>query len=177
MDREVINYLPPILRDVSDFKAINIAENDEFSLLWQNIQDILNSAFLKTTSEMGVKKLERILSITPKGSDSLEVRKFRLYAKLSEGTPKTIVALSRQLEELCGSDGFSIEINGFTLKVLLGLAQSNLFSEVKYLIERTIPANLVLDLSLLYNTHSKYFTYTHGQLAAYTHENLRSDGV
>lgn len=177
MDREIINYLPPILREVEDFKAINAAENFEFTKLWKEISAILDNCFLSTASESGVERLEKILGITPKGSDDLNVRKFRLYAALSESTPITLSSLKRQLADLCGEDGFSINLSGFTLSVALALDVAKLYDEVEKLIKRTIPANLLLLLSLMYNIHSKFLAYTHNSLKTYTYTNLRSKDI
>jgi hypothetical protein len=37
-----------------------------------------------------------------------------------------------------------------------------------------IPANMIINMSLIYEQHENWTTYTHQQLSAYTHEQLRN---
>ena len=41
MDRKLINYLPPVLRDVTEFKAINDANEPEISLAWDGLDRVM----------------------------------------------------------------------------------------------------------------------------------------
>ena len=49
------------------------------------------------------------------------------------------------------------------------------YDEVGKLLEREIPANMEISLSLKYNQHLLFSDRTHGSLAAYTHEHLRNE--
>ena len=48
MDRRLLNYLPPVLREVMEFKAINEANEPEISLLWDAFALVLANQFLDT---------------------------------------------------------------------------------------------------------------------------------
>lgn len=60
-----------------------------------------------------------------------------------------------------------------TLFVKIELTVKGQFDAVVVMLERITPQNMVLDIELRYNQHSKLAQYTHAQLAVYSHEQLR----
>ena len=46
---------------------------------------------------------------------------------------------------------------------------------VKEMLEEVIPANMEIDLSLLYNQHETLAKFTHKELAKYTHRQIREE--
>lgn len=179
MVREIntLNYLPEFLKEFREFREIAAAENPELLSIWGILEDLLNDQFVAISTENGVKRWETILKISPKGSDSLEVRKFRILARLNEKLPYTQKILEQQLATLCGESGYSVELknNEYTLVVRVALTAKSKFEEVDNLLRRIVPANMIIDLSLLYNQYSKLAGYTHAELAQYAHEQLRSE--
>lgn len=59
------------------------------------------------------------------------------------------------------------------IRVMLKVKQN--YDDVETLLNRIVPENLVLDLSLMYNQHQTLAAFTHAQLAAYTHYFLRNE--
>ena len=78
---------------------------------------------------------------------------------------------------MCGGDGFTAELDNkkYLLSVQVALTAKNQYDEVGKLLEREIPANMEISLSLKYNQHLLFSDRTHGSLAAYTHEHLRNE--
>ena len=176
---DVISYLPEILRDVYEFQQLSAAENAELECSRQELEDIVSDNFITTLTERGCSRWEKMLEITPKSTDDIEVRRFRILSKLNEELPFTFIGLKRQLGILCGEEGFSAELdNGnYMLSVLVALTAKNQFEEVGKLLEREVPANIVISLALKYNQHLTLAAHTHGVLAAFTHEQLRNEVV
>lgn len=181
MAKEVnlIEYLPGIMKELREFKAISNAENPELFFLWDAIEDAFNDQFVNYATERGVKRWESTLGITPKGTDALEIRKFRIISRLNEELPYTYEKLKMQLETLCGEKGYSLELlnNEYKLIVRVELSVRGKFAEVESLLNRTVPANIVIDLSLMYNQHSALAKYTHSQLGSSTHYQLRNEVI
>lgn len=179
LDRQLIDYLPEVLKRVRELKAVVEAEQPEIINLWTALENALNDQFVSDATINGVKRYEKILKVTPKATENIEERKFRIITRLNEQLPYTITSLKHQLEALCGAegDGFSIELNTsiYTLKVRIALASKNNYGEVESLLERIVPANIIIDVSLKYNPHSTFTTLTHGELTAYTHYDLRNE--
>ncbi len=179
MDREinVINYLPDFLKEFREFKALAEAENPELLCAWEAYEELLKNQFVNDAEEPGVKRWETILGLLPKGSDTLDTRRFRILTRLNEKLPYTRRILEQQLAALCGEGGYLVDIkNGeYTLAVRVAMAARAKFEEVGSLLGRIVPANMVIDLSLLYNRHSKLAGFTHAELSARTHEQLRNE--
>lgn len=177
MDRKLIDYLPHILREYREFKGITDGQQWLFEQLWAAAEKALDDQFVDTATENGIARWEKILNITPKGSDTLEARRFRIKTRLNEQLPFTMTTLRQQLSTLCGEDGYTVDlaVGTYLLIVRIALASKSNFNDVADMLQRVVPANIVINLDLKYNTHEILSGFTHEQLAAYTHEQLRSE--
>lgn len=115
MDRKLINYLPPVLREVADFKAINEANEPEIKLAWDALERVLNNQFLDSADEAGVAVWERELRIHPKDTDTMELRKARIKAMWNRKTPYTVPWLKEWLAALCGPTGYEVGVNDYAV--------------------------------------------------------------
>lgn len=177
MERQLIHYLPYVIRDYFEFQGIMCGEQPEFERAWSSADDLLNNQFILTAGNMGLSRWEKILEITPKGTDTLEDRRFRILTRINEELPYTLPQLRNILKTLCGEGNYSAEVEGGTyqLVVKVGLAAKNNFNDVESLLDRVVPQNMVVNLLQLYNTHAELGRFTHEQLAAYTHDSLRNE--
>lgn len=119
MDRELINYLPPILREVTEFKAINSANEPEISLAWDGLDQVMANQFLDDADERGVSIWEQELKIRPKDTDTLAVRKARVKAMWNRELPYTVPWLKNWLQGLCGSQGYEVAIVDYSIHIQL----------------------------------------------------------
>lgn len=177
MDRKLIDYLPPVIKNAAEFEAIMEAIQPEFVDVETAIINAFNDTFVNDATEVGVKRWESMLNIAPKSVDTLEDRKFRILARLNEQLPYTFRSLDDRLITLCGQNGFTMELFNdiYTLKVRIELVVKGQYEAVEQLLKRIVPANLVIDLDLRYNQHEKLKNYTHGQLSAFTHSHIRNE--
>jgi hypothetical protein len=179
MDREIdiLSYLPEFLKEFREINQLAEAENPELLFLWKALRDVMNDQFVKDATENGMENWEKILKITPRVSDTLEDRKFRVLTRLNEKLPFTYIGLERQLASLCGEDGYLLELlnNEFKLIVKVALKAKSNLEDIRKLLQRIVPANMLVELSLLYNTYWLLEGYTYGSLSEYTHEQLKSE--
>ena len=139
------------------------------------MDDLLANQFIKTAGNLGLSRWEKILGITPKGTDTLDDRRFRVLARLNEELPYTLPQLRVILENLCGPGNSSAEVTDYTLLVKVGVAAKKNFEDVQNLLERVAPVNLVLVVQQLFNIHETLKGFTHAQLAWYTHLEVRTE--
>lgn len=177
MDRDLIGYLPKVVQGCTDFAALTTGEQPEFEQAWNEADALLDNQFILTAGELGISRWEQILGITPKGTDSIEDRRFRVLTRMNEELPYTLPQLRNILDTLCGSENYSAELisNGYTLIVKIALAVKSNYTDVEALLGRIVPVNMVIDLQQLYNTHVELSVFTHAQLSAYTHHQLRNE--
>lgn len=175
MDRNLIDYYPEVLRPYRDIKALAATEEKELSALWSALEKALDNQFVKTCGKQGLKRFENLLGIVPKASDTDAVRRFRILTRFNEQLPYTEKTLHQQLETLCGKGGYTLEVahDAYKVTARVKMDAEGKYDEVGALLGRILPANMSLDLSLLYNTYAQLMPYTHAQLSAHTHEALR----
>lgn len=180
MDRRMLEYLPPILQGAREMRAIlDIAEQPEFEKAWLAVDTAFLDQFVQTMTEYGLRRWESMLGILPLPSDTLDDRRFRLLTRLNESLPYTYRALDRMLEALCGRDGYMLEVKHleYTVVVRIARAQKAQFEAVEAMLHRIIPANMIIDLSLMYTQHWQLKPFTHGELKPFTHWQLRNEEV
>jgi len=119
VDRKLINYLPPVLREVLELKAVNEANEPEISLAWDALAIVMANQFLEEADERGVAVWEKELKIFPKNTDTLELRKARIKAMWNMETPYTIPWLKKWLTSICGPTGHEETIKDYTIAIEL----------------------------------------------------------
>lgn len=176
LDRQLINYLPPFVQEYKEIKALMDAEQISVEVIWTDTENVFNDQFVQDATEEGVARYEKILGITPKGIYTLDDRKFNILARMNEQLPYTMNQLHNSLSTLCGEDGYTLKLDtdAYKLTVKLALSNEHNVEAVKELLYKMLPANLV-QLVALFNTHTILNNYTHEQLAAYSHKEVREE--
>lgn len=153
-DRKLIHYLPPFMQEYTEMQKVMESEQPEIDLLWIATEGVFADQFIQDATENGVSRWESMLGVSPKGTDTLDERKFRILSKLNQELPYTMRKLEQVLTTLCGSDGYSIKLNAaeYEIEIELGLANHNNYDEVKRTLKAMIPANLTQVITLLFNT-------------------------
>ena len=153
-DRLLIEYLPPVIKKVREFQAIMYSEQPEIFNLFNEIQIALDNQFIMTLTIYGVERWEKMLGIVPKGTYTLEERRFTILTRLMAKLPYTMRMLQHLLTELCGADGFEIDLdaNNYAIQVQVMLSAVNNTDDVKLLLHRVIPANLVIGIEFILET-------------------------
>lgn len=121
----------------------------------------MNDQFITEATENGIARREKMLSITPFATDTIEDRRFRLLTRYAENVPYTRRSLAAMLESLCGPNGYQLNIitATFTVHVKVALAVKKQESIIADLLERVLPYNMVFTVELLYNTWAKVQPY------------------
>ena len=180
MVREVdmVNYyLPPYMQEYNEPVAALRAEEPEFTLAWKATDRVLLNKFISTADEYSISRYEKMLNIYPEETDSLELRRLRVQNKWSNAIPYTIRTLNKKISELCGADGYNLELDydRSEITIIISLKSKQMKDEVEFIADNMIPVNLKLNVILLYNTNRtvKNSKKTNAELRAYTHHEIR----
>ena len=178
-DRKLIDYLPHFMQAHKEMTVIMETEQVEIDRLWLNAENALADQFIQEATVNGVKRWESMLGVSPKDTDNLDERKFRILTMLNRELPYTLRKLEQALTNLCGAGGFSINLQAreYRIDVKLALDNKNNYQDVVNLLKKMIPANMVPCVQIMYVTNEVLSGYTHEQLSAYTHEQLREVSV
>lgn len=176
---DLLSYQNKIMQEIREFKVLAEVENPQLDCVWQAVEDAINDQFADTLTENGCKRWESIMEISAKDTDDIEFRRFRILSRLNEQLPYSYRMLEHQLRTLCGNEGYNMVLKNdtYTLMIKVSLTAKNKFDDVKTMVRRYVPANIVIDVALLYNTHEVLSQYTHGQLGKYTQLELREEVV
>lgn len=176
-NRKLIDYLPLYAQVYRENATIMEAEQPEIDFLWESIENTFSDQFIHDATENGVSRWERILKISPKGTDTLDERKFRILARLNQELPYTLRKLDQVLTNLCGADGYSVKVNHseYHIQVKLALSNESNYSDVEGILKKMLPANLTQSIEIMYNSHKVLNRFNHAELAAYTHDQLRKE--
>ena len=133
--------------------------------------------FIESLTDNGCKRWEKILDIKPRDTDTLQVRRFRIKARINEDLPYTWRALERVLDTMCGKGAYAMTLYNeeYRLVILLELTVKKLFDEVEQSVKRMIPANLILDVRLRYNTWGQVKVLTWGDLKNRTWKDVKEE--
>lgn len=173
---DLLEKLPLYHRGIYEYQQIAKAQEPELEAILKAIDFVLDNFFIETATEYGISRLEKMARVTPVEGDTLDTRRFNLLAKWNSNIPYTEQALNQLLSALCGEDGYKLIIDGanYTLTVKLALYNESNIEAVRELLEKVVPANMVINITL-YNSYGTLTSFTHEQLAQYTHTELREE--
>ena len=186
MDRKLLDYLPPVLREVMEFQAINEANEPEISLAWDALSLVMANQFLDTADSTGLSVWERELKIYPKDTDTLETRRARIKAVWNLELPYTLPWLKNWLTSICGPTGHEETVADYTINIQLDYNTlpdaDSLAQEILNMLLAVRPSNMrVLMTAFL----QSYGTLAHGacnEMSSYTEvwpriiNNIESNG-
>lgn len=177
MRRNLIDHALPVLREFGEYKALMEAEQQQIDTLWNLAHAFLDEALVDRATGEGLKRWEKILGITCLDTDEVRVRRLRIQAKIMEDVPYTEAVLRNILTGLCGEENYTIDVKyeEYRVTIRVALVSKKMKDEVITMAERVVPANMILDIDLMYNTYGILGGYTHRQLREYTHRQLRNE--
>ena len=144
---DIKEYWASVVGESLEFTAISDAENPEFNYLWEKIYGLVDEFFVKSATEYGVSRMEKILNIAPQKGESLQSRKDRLIWKLNLRIPYTMRFLKNILASIVGEENREVEFDNDiqTLTIRIKEGSWNL-DQIKSDLEKIIPQNLILRL-------------------------------
>lgn len=141
---KLIKYLPQYVQEYEEIEKIMSAETPEIKLTEDETEVTKDAAFILYAGEGGIKHFERLLSITPLSSDTLEARRSRVLTRWNIAIPYTYRELIRRLNQLCGEGNYTLtpNFNEYELEITADLPKSGQVDELKYLLDYMLPANI-----------------------------------
>ncbi|EOT26516.1 hypothetical protein C805_00608 [Eubacterium sp. 14-2] len=176
-EADLISFLPEFMCGYLELRKLLSAQQREVQALEDMTEILKNNQFILSADEQGIEKFETMLGIAALDDDSLENRRFRVLSRWNNAIPYTEQVLRNRLDTLCGADGYSLEIQNqeYRIKIRVALKSKKNYKMVEEMLKETVPANMVLDLSLLYNQHKTLKQFTHRQLSAFTGKQIRNE--
>ncbi len=178
-EQQLFDYLPPVLQRVRELERVSLLEQPEFDRARAAHEQVLQELFPYICTEYGLSRWEKMLGVSPGANDSVERRRQVVLLRLSEQLPFTMRRLADILARVAPEGQYYIELHPaeYLLRVRLSLIGKSYFRVLQDVLDRTLPANLLLDLDLLYNRYGYLVGMTHGELAGLRHHDLREEVI
>lgn len=175
-EADLLSYIPDFLKEYEEMRAVQEVLQPEIQRLEDETESVFSNQFISSSDIRSIKRYEKMLHIQPLPDDTLADRCFKVLSKWNRMIPYTKVTLRQKLSVLCGEDGFTLEIDPKkVITVRVALKSKRNFYEVREMLEEFVPCNMVMDLDLLYNQHSLLCKFTHKQLGAWSHRQIRNE--
>ncbi len=151
MSRQVFleNYLPDVIKLIFEYQKLSAAENPEFNKLILEQENSLSDCFVQDATLNGIKRWEKILKIPPSGT--IEDRRATIIGRLNETLPYTIRRLRQMLNALCGEDGYTMQIDGYSMYIKIPDRLATIGVSVYQMLRRVVPANIFYGIKLTSN--------------------------
>lgn len=185
----LLEYLPDRWRQLEEVKAIcdsdmlPVDDGDTHTLahLWDCMDAELNNVFilpygdLNGADKYACSRWESILGIVAPDDMSLEDRQFNIFTKLFQSAPYSYKKLEEMLDELVGASNYDMsrDVDGKVLNVKLSIVSRYRINSVVDLLDRIVPANMILNITIVYTTHDHMTIHTHDELSVYTHDEIK----
>ncbi len=147
--RNLINHLPPFLREIKDYKEICDTEEIELKNLETKIEEIIREVSVETASSYGLDRYEKILNVI-KTTENVEERRFKIRSKLTNQLPFNMKWLDNKLKSLVGKGNYKITLDAekYTITVQISHVFPDIATVVKNDLSQQLPANLIIIVNL-----------------------------
>ena len=116
---QIINYYPPVVRQIKEIQRIATAEDREFSKLAAASASVLKNMFISTADGYGIARFEKLSGITPEPGMTLEERKMHVLA-VANKCKMTLLELMFMLSAYPGSIKLLCDYNATEMFVDVG---------------------------------------------------------
>lgn len=150
-NRKLLDYLPEFIKEYAEMRQLMEAQQPDVDAFNDGVARVWANQFLSDADEYGVSRWEKILNITPKSTDTLDERKFRILAWWTSERPYTMTKLREKLAALCGEDGYEIfdEFAKYLMTFEIKLENRENINSIVDMLDRMLPANIVRNIWLV----------------------------
>lgn len=148
----LINYLPPFLREIREYKEIMNVGDIEIDKIKNQVENLKEEMNIANASEYVIKRYEKILGIKNNADLNLDERKLIIRNLFLNRAPYTVLWLKNKLESICGKDNYdiSIDYNNYFINIQIGYLFKEATEELRKDLINIIPANLNLLVDFWY---------------------------
>ena len=174
-DISVIGYLPEVLQEVKELKALDSVENPILEEEWKLAYEQLDNGFVETANEFGLSRYEKMLKLKVSDLDTIETRRLRVLTRFQEQAPYSYKAIINILNTILGEGNYTFQrdVANKTVNMKIQLTIANQFAIIEDFLERVLPVNMNYNIELMFNTWDKFKTQTWGNLVTQTWDDVK----
>jgi len=173
---DVIRYFPQHIAKIEEFKRIAKVYDAQLVLIWDELDRVMENRHMDSMEDAECDYWEKLMQIRLTGEETMEDRRRNIKGHWVSGLPYTQKKFREVLDAIVGEKYYKLEINQQEkyLKVSLTLEAISKDDYIYDLMRAMAPADMVVKVMIIYNRYRSFKPYTHQQMAAYTHYQLRT---
>lgn len=174
---DLMTLLPDYYNDNATMEELQGIISTDITAMTGSVGETIDECFINTASSL-LSRYEKIYGITVDVSKSDEFRRERIRAKI-----RGIGTVTKQMiiDTAASYSNGEVEViedpasYSFKIKFVGTVGIPENMADLTVTIEEIKPAHLAFTFEYVYNTNQVLSTMTHAQLAAYTHDQLRTE--
>ena len=155
-DREInlIKYIPDVLSDVDEYKAIMEIETENKKDQWQILEKLFDSQYILEAGEFGISLFEKMHDVMKLDIDTLQFRRNRIYQLYNDKPPFTRRWLKTALDSMLTGCKYSYDIDTekFTFTIYFEGVTTQVLNQVYAWLEKILPYNMLISNVYLQKT-------------------------
>lgn len=173
---DILHWLPQHIANIDEYQQIRLAYNKVLTDLQAAVEQVYANRHFDTMDATECTYWETLMGITLDGDETLDERRMAIKGNNASSLPFNEDKFNEVLTQMVGAGYYTLTINAAakTLVVTLTLEKISKYAYITWLMRQMAPADMSVTVSIIYNRHREFITYTHTQLAAYTHDGLRT---
>lgn len=176
---DLIELLPDYYEYNETMKTLQAILSEQTEVLDTGLIDMINQCYVESADDL-LTRHEVMLGIAPDVAKSDRYRRERIKAKMAGAGTTTAsliegIAVSFTNAEIEVLENFLVYTVTIRFVGMIGIPGN--IGDIRQSIEEAIPAHLQVLYEYIYNTHTQTATFTHGELSAYTHYEIRNGRI
>ena len=151
---DLIKYVPDVLADVDEYKAIMTLETKEKKEQWAILEKLFDSQYILEAGEFGISLFEKMHDVMKLDTDTLQFRRNRMYQLYNDKPPFTRRWLKTSLDSMLTGCKYSYDIDTekFTFTIYFEGITTQVLNQVYLWLEKILPYNMLISNVYLQKT-------------------------
>ena len=160
---DLIKYVPDVLADVDEYKAIMTLETKEKKEQWAILEKLFDSQYILEAGEFGISLFEKMHDVMKLDTDTLQFRRNRIYQLYNDKPPFTRRWLKTSLDSMLAGCKYSYDIDTekFTFTIYFEGVTTQVLNQVYLWLEKILPYNMLISNVYLQKTSTTTRTATY----------------
>ena len=160
---DLIKYVPDVLADVDEYKAIMTLETKSKKDQWAILEKLFDSQYILEAGEFGISLFEKMHDVMKLDTDTLQFRRNRIYQLYNDKPPFTRQWLKASLDSMRAGCKYSYDIDTekFTFTIYFEGVTTQVLNQVYLWLEKILPYNMLISNVYLQKTSTTTRTATY----------------
>ena len=160
---DLIKYVPDVLADVDEYKAIMTLETKSKKEQWAILEKLFDSQYILEAGEFGISLFEKMHDVMKLDTDTLQFRRNRIYQLYNDKPPFTRQWLKTSLDSMLAGCKYSYDIDTekFTFTIYFEGVTTQVLNQVYLWLEKILPYNMLISNVYLQKTSTTTRTATY----------------